>query len=77
MWNALDTSKEVLICQQVSGDYPLKAQVNDIAWSPNTSSAFASVADDGRVEIWDLKINPLAPVVTHFDTDKDGGIDNK
>ena len=77
VWNALDTTKEVLICQQVSGDYPLKAQVNDIAWSPITSSCFASVADDGRVEIWDLKINPLAPVVTHFDKTKDGEIDNK
>jgi len=36
-------------------------------WSPITSSCFASVADDGRIEIWDLKDDPLAPVKIHFD----------
>ena len=30
---------------------------------------FASVANDGRIEIWDLKIDPLMPVVCHFDKD--------
>ena len=28
---------------------------------------FASVANDGRIEIWDLKIDPLAPRQTWFD----------
>jgi hypothetical protein len=28
---------------------------------------FASVADDGRIEIWDIKLNPLNPQTTHFD----------
>lgn len=41
-------------------------------WNPNTASSFASVANDGRIEIWDLKIDPLAPVVTHFDKDANG-----
>lgn len=45
--------------------------MNDIAWSPITSSCFASVANDGRIEIWDLKINNLAPVVTYFDKEPD------
>ena len=40
----------------------LKQQVNDICWAPLTSSVFASVANDGRIEIWDLAINPLAPL---------------
>ena len=33
---------------------------------------FASVAHDGRVEIWDLKRDPLAPVLTWFDKDAAG-----
>jgi WD40 repeat protein len=49
--------------------------VNDICWSPNTSSCFASVANDGRIEIWDLKVNNLNPVKTHFDKLEDGSED--
>lgn len=33
---------------------------------------FASVANDGRIEIWDLKKDNLAPVKTYFDKDGDG-----
>lgn len=33
---------------------------------------FASVANDGRIEIWDLKRDPLAPLLTHFDKDANG-----
>lgn len=47
----------------------MKEQVNDINWSPTTSSVFASVANDGRIEIWDLKRDVLNPVLTHFDKD--------
>jgi WD40 repeat protein len=36
-----------------------------------TSSRFASVADDGRIEIWDLK-DSLTPLITHFDKDSEG-----
>lgn len=46
--------------------------MNDICWSPKTSTVFASVADDGRVEIWDLKMNNLAPMACFFDKDVDG-----
>ena len=45
----------------------LQHQVNDVAWSPNTSSVFASVADDGRIEIWDLFKNNLEPKLIWFD----------
>lgn len=41
-------------------------------WSPNTSSCFASVANDGRIEVWDLFIEPLNPIVTYFDQDENG-----
>ena len=30
------------------------------------------MANDGRVEIWDLKRDNLQPVVTHFDVDSEG-----
>jgi WD40 repeat protein len=51
------------------GEDQLKMQVNDISWSPKTSSVFASVAEDGRVEIWDLYRNNLAPMICYFDLD--------
>lgn len=68
VWNAKSTQPK-LTCHQIEN---LKQQVNDICWSPNTSSVFASVADDGRIEIWDLKRDPLNPVLTWFDKDASG-----
>jgi WD40 repeat protein len=50
----------------------LKTQVNDIVWSPHTSSVFSSVTNDGRIEIWDLAKTDLAPVKTYFDQDSEG-----
>jgi WD40 repeat protein len=50
----------------------LKEQVNDVVWSTNTSSVFASVANDGRIEIWDLYRDNLGPCLTHFDKNSDG-----
>ncbi|CAM9993072.1 unnamed protein product [Choristocarpus tenellus] len=38
--------------------------VNDVAWSPTCSTVFASVAGDGRVELWDLCRSTLDPVVS-------------
>lgn len=66
VWHEEDSHRK-LVCHQLSGDHELKAQVNDICWSPQTSSVFASVANDGRIEVWDLKINALQPLLTHFD----------
>jgi WD40 repeat protein len=37
--------------------------VNDIQWSHLNATAFAAVADDGRVELWDLALRPLDPLV--------------
>ena len=48
--------------------------MNDIEWSPNTSSVFGSVANDGRVEIWDLYRDNLGPMLTHFDKNADGEV---
>ena len=55
--------QEKLCCHELN----LQKQVNDIAWSINTSSVFASVADDGRIEIWDLFRNNLEPKLVWFD----------
>ena len=59
------------MCHQIAGEV-LRDQVNDIEWSPSTSSCFASVTNDGRVEVWDLKIDNLGPIITYFDEDEDG-----
>ena len=37
---------------------------------------FGSVANDGRIEIWDLKRDVLQPQLTHFDDSSEGGKDN-
>ena len=58
-----------LTCHQIGN---LQQQVNDISWSPNTSSVFASVANDGRIELWDLFKDSLAPALEHFDVDEEG-----
>ena len=40
--------------------------VHDLAWSPTNATIFASVAGDGRVELWDLSISTLDPIVTRY-----------
>lgn len=69
VWNAKQNTGPKLTCHQIES---LKEQVNDITWSPQTSSVFASVANDGRIEIWDLKRDVLSPVFTYFDKDASG-----
>merc|ERR1712224_742512 len=39
--------------------------MGDICWSPALSTVFGSVTADGRVDIWDLSISTLDPVVSH------------
>ena len=70
MWNNEEGGvgqKMKLICQTMD----LQEQVNDIQWSPSTSSCFAMVAEDGRIEIWDLKLNPLEPKLVYWDQTND------
>lgn len=40
--------------------------VHDVAWSPCSATVFASVAGDGRIEVWDLTQSTLDPVIRHF-----------
>ena len=39
-------------------------QVNDIAWSPLSATAFAAVTADGRIDLWDLESSTLDPAAT-------------
>jgi len=66
-------SKPKMTCSQIES---LREQVNDICWSPMTSSVFASVANDGRIVIWDLTdhLTPILP--TYFDVDANGNEDH-
>ena len=68
VWHANDQNARA-ICHDIDS---LKHQVNDICWAPKTSSAFASVANDGRIEIWDLYENILKPKKMWFDKDANG-----
>ena len=45
-------------------------QINDIEWSPNTSTIFSLVADDGRVELWNC-VDPLQPIIAEFPVNLD------
>jgi WD40 repeat protein len=40
--------------------------VNDVVWSHQNATEFAAVADDGRVEVWDLTKKPLDPIIVHY-----------
>lgn len=37
----------------------------DIQWSPANSTVFGTVSRDGRVEVWDLGVTRLDPVIQH------------
>ena len=40
----------------------LSDEVYDLEWSPYCSTLFASVARDGRLELWDLQKKSLDPI---------------
>ena len=41
----------------------LSHQINDIEWSNDTSTVFGCVADDGRIEIWNLAKKAIQPII--------------
>ena len=45
----------------------LSHQVNDIEWSSDTSTVFGDVADDGRIEIWDLARSAIQPIIINIE----------
>lgn len=60
LWSQKQPAKPVL---KFSGGHDY---IVDIAWSPNCSTMFGLVSREGRVEIWDLAVSPLDPVVKFF-----------
>jgi len=53
-------------CVQTFHPGDLTDAVHDVCWSPLSSTVFASVAGDGRVEVWDLANSKLDPAVSMF-----------
>ena len=56
LWNQYE--KEPVLTLSSSPSY-----VNDIAWSHQCSTVFASVSEIGRLDVWDLGRSPLDPVL--------------
>lgn len=61
LWHQSEGS-EVLTFRSVD----LAHAVLGISWSPSDAAVFATVTEDGRIEIWNLAESILDPVVTHF-----------
>ncbi|KAJ3321694.1 WD repeat-containing protein 78 [Boothiomyces sp. JEL0866] len=58
LWNQ-DSEEEIFKFQ--SG----KDTINDIAWSPLSSTFFGTVSANGKLEIWDLEFSVLDPIINH------------
>jgi len=41
----------------------LTHQINDVEWSPFTSTIFGCVTDNGKIEIWDLSRQSVDPII--------------
>eukprot|EP00939_MAST-03C_sp_MAST-3C-sp1_P003108 g3108.t1 len=69
LWNMNRTASQgqrICIFQQSD----LSAAVSDVEWSTSSPTVFASVAMDGRVEVWDLGVDIMSPVITHLTKDE-------
>ncbi|KAK3288194.1 hypothetical protein CYMTET_4329 [Cymbomonas tetramitiformis] len=40
-------------------------EVADLQWSPTNSTVFGTVTCDGRLEVWDLSVSTLKPILAH------------
>lgn len=43
--------------------------INDIDWCPGNSTVLAAVTDCGRVQIWDLAVSTIDPVIDKLTED--------
>lgn len=50
--------------------------ITDVAWCPDNSTVFAAVTQSGKLQIWDLSVSCLDPVVS-VDTTGDDKVKNK
>lgn len=55
----------------------MRCHINDIAWSPTVSTVFALVADDGRIDIYDLSCSVLDAKETIKPSAAEGYLDMK
>jgi WD40 repeat protein len=54
-------SKAPLLSMRATGeDFP----INDISWCPDNSTVFACVTVDAKLQVWDLSVSSIDPVVT-------------
>ena len=44
--------------------------VNDVAWCPDNSTIFAAITNDAKLQLWDLSVSSIDPVVV-LDTSSD------
>ena len=58
LWEQKST-KEVYKFQSTGLNY----EVKDVTWSPNNSTVFGCVTEDGRIQIWDILVDVVEPVV--------------
>ena len=58
IWNSKQMYS-VMTCHSIN----LTHQINDVEWSPFTSTIFGCVTDNGRVEIWDLARQSVDPII--------------
>jgi WD40 repeat protein len=61
VWNWRSDESPVLSIHSLD----LQDSINDIQWSPQSSTIFSLVANDGRIEIWDLAVGNITPTVIH------------
>lgn len=66
VWNWRRDEVPLFACHSLD----LTDAVNDIEWSPHSSTIFSSVCDDGRVEIWDLAVSNINPIYTKRDRER-------
>eukprot|EP00605_Chrysophyceae_sp_TOSAG23-4_P002671 GSChrysophyteH1.ASY1.ANO1.2947.1 assembled CDS len=45
--------------------------ISDVCWCPDNSTVFAAVTQNGMLQIWDLSVSCLDPVVNYDTTDND------
>ena len=54
-------SRQPLLSLRATGeDFP----INDIAWCPGNSTVFACVTVDARLQLWDLSVSAIDPVIS-------------
>ena len=54
--------KNPLLKMRASGE---DFSINDVSWCPGNSTVFAAVTSDAKLQIWDLSVSAIDPVVSY------------